>query len=143
MQDPSAVLYGSFGLHIAIRTGQYGAICLLNSATSGVAPPVLLNKKIWNAYEKVISIGDLSRFWLSCFGTLVLLLITLKLFGFSIFRFWAYLMKVVPETCRAHQIWYLRFYYVNMLNNSINSNKTNNYLSLQTIEHKQVNNICA
>jgi hypothetical protein len=46
LQDPSAVLYGSFGLHIALRTGQYGAICLLNSATSGEAPPVLLNKKI-------------------------------------------------------------------------------------------------
>jgi hypothetical protein len=25
-----------------------------------------------------------------------------KLFGFLIFRFWAYLMKVIPETRRAH-----------------------------------------
>jgi len=27
---------------------------------------------------------------------------TFKLFGFPIFRFWAYLMKVIPETHRAH-----------------------------------------
>jgi hypothetical protein len=25
-----------------------------------------------------------------------------KLFGFPIFRFWAYLMQVIPETRRAH-----------------------------------------
>jgi len=25
-----------------------------------------------------------------------------KLFGFPIFRFWAYLMKVIPETRRVH-----------------------------------------
>jgi hypothetical protein len=25
-----------------------------------------------------------------------------KLFGFPIFRFWAYLMEVIPETRRAH-----------------------------------------
>ena len=35
----------------------------------------------------------------------------LKLFGFQIFRFWAYPMKVIPETRRAHSIWYLCFYY--------------------------------
>jgi hypothetical protein len=29
---------------------------------------------------------------------------------FTIFRFWAYLMKVIPETRRTHSIWYLRFY---------------------------------
>jgi hypothetical protein len=40
---------------------------------------------------------------LSCLGLLVLLLPNiLKLFGFPIFRIWAYLMKVIPETCRAH-----------------------------------------
>ena len=33
-----------------------------------------------------------------------------KLFGFPIFRFWAYLMKVIPEMRRAHYIWYLCFY---------------------------------
>jgi len=26
------------------------------------------------------------------------------------FRFWAYLMKVIPETRRAHLIWFLRFH---------------------------------
>ena len=34
-----------------------------------------------------------------------------KLFGFLIFWFWEYLMKVIPEKRRAHYIWYLRFYY--------------------------------
>ena len=33
-----------------------------------------------------------------------------KLFDFPIFRFSAYLMKVIPETRRAHSIWYLRFH---------------------------------
>ena len=36
---------------------------------------------------------------------------TFELFGFPIFRFWAYLMKVIPETRPAHQIRYLRFYF--------------------------------
>ena len=31
-----------------------------------------------------------------------------KLFGFPIFRFWAYLMMVISKTNRAHYIWYLR-----------------------------------
>jgi hypothetical protein len=37
---------------------------------------------------------------------------TLKLFGFPISRFWAYLMKVIPEIRRVCYIWYLhvRFY---------------------------------
>ena len=55
-------------------------------------------------------IGDLSRFWWSYLGPLVYLLTTLLiLFGFPTFRFWAYLMKVIPETRCAHKIWYLRF----------------------------------
>jgi hypothetical protein len=34
-----------------------------------------------------------------------------KLFGFLIFRLWAYLMKVIPETGGgSHFIWYLCFY---------------------------------
>jgi hypothetical protein len=33
-----------------------------------------------------------------------------KMFGFQIFRFWAYLMKVIPEKRHAHLIWYLHFY---------------------------------
>ena len=36
---------------------------------------------------------------------------TFELFGFPIFRFWAYLMKVIPETRPAHQIRYLRFFF--------------------------------
>jgi hypothetical protein len=27
------------------------------------------------------------------------------IFDFPIFRFWAYLMKVIPETCRVYYIW--------------------------------------
>jgi hypothetical protein len=37
--------------------------------------------------------------------------VTCKLFIFSIFWFWPYLMKVIPETCREHWTWYLWFYY--------------------------------
>jgi hypothetical protein len=33
----------------------------------------------------------------------------LKLFGFQTCRFWAYLMKVIPETRCAHQVWCQRF----------------------------------
>jgi hypothetical protein len=48
-------------------------------------------------------IGDLRWFWLPCLGSLVILLPnTFKLFGFPIFRFWAYLIKVIPETRRGH-----------------------------------------
>ena len=32
-----------------------------------------------------------------------------KLFG--LFRYWAFTMKVIPETRRVQYIWYLRFYY--------------------------------
>ena len=47
--------------------------------------------------------GDLVWFLLSCLGLLALLLPNiLKLFGFPIFRIWAYLMKVFPETRCAH-----------------------------------------
>jgi hypothetical protein len=40
-----------------------------------------------------------------------------RFFGFiapkalAYFRFWAYQMKIIPETRRAHYIWYLRFYF--------------------------------
>jgi hypothetical protein len=37
---------------------------------------------------------------------------TFKLFGFPIFLYWAYMMKVIPETRRVQEIWYLRFYFV-------------------------------
>ena len=37
---------------------------------------------------------------------------TFKLFGSSIFRLRAYLMKVIPETRRPRYIWYLRFYQI-------------------------------
>jgi hypothetical protein len=41
-------------------------------------------------------------------GLLVLTLpYTLKLFGFPIFRFLAYLMKVILETLRVSSVWYL------------------------------------
>jgi hypothetical protein len=48
-----------------------------------------------------LGIGDLGRFGISCLGPLVFLLPkTFKLFGFQIFRLWAYLMKVIPGTRR-------------------------------------------
>ena len=40
------------------------------------------------------------------------LLSTFTLFGFPIFWYRAYLMKVIPETRRTHWIWYLRFYLI-------------------------------
>jgi hypothetical protein len=53
-------------------------------------------------------IGDLSRFWRSYLGSLVYLLAKLfKLFGFPTFRFWAYLMKVIPETRTKFDIYVL------------------------------------
>jgi len=36
---------------------------------------------------------------------------TFKLFGFPIFWYWPYLMKVISETRRAHSIGYLLFYF--------------------------------
>jgi hypothetical protein len=52
---------------------------------------------------------DHSQFWLSSLDPL--LQKTTKLFGFPILRLWAYLMRAIPETCRAHSIKYLHFYY--------------------------------
>jgi hypothetical protein len=55
-------------------------------------------------------IGDHSWFCLSCLGHLVFLLTkTFKSFGFPMVWFWAYLMKDIPDMCRAHLIWDLRF----------------------------------
>jgi len=71
--------------------------------------------------------GCLGQFWLSCLGPLVLLVPnTFKLFGFSKFRCWAYLVKIIPEKRRAPSIWYLRFFstmearytYIDMLSNN-------------------------
>jgi hypothetical protein len=53
-------------------------------------------------------IGDLCRLLLFCFNHLVFLLAkTFRLFGCQNVWIWAYPMKVIPETRRAHQIWYL------------------------------------
>ena len=41
-----------------------------------------------------------------------------NLFGFPLFRFWAYLMKVIAETPRVHWICYLRFYYYHWVDTS-------------------------
>jgi len=40
---------------------------------------------------------------------------TFKLFGFPVLWLWAYMMKVIPETCRVHLIGYLCFYYTHFL----------------------------
>jgi hypothetical protein len=53
-------------------------------------------------------IGHFSRMWITCW--FVLLPETFKLFGFQIFKLRAYLMKVIPETCRAHKIWNLLWF---------------------------------
>ena len=51
-------------------------------------------------------------FWPSCLGHFTFLLTkTSKLFGFPFFWLWAYLMKVIPETHRAHLIRFLCFYF--------------------------------
>jgi hypothetical protein len=47
-------------------------------------------------------IDDLCLFWLPCLGPLVILLPKLNFFGFPVFRYRTCLMKVIPETCRAH-----------------------------------------
>ena len=55
--------------------------------------------------ERVSDIGDLSRFWLSCLDPLVLLLTSMQLayvIDFQSFNFERHLMKVFPETRRAH-----------------------------------------
>ena len=44
-------------------------------------------------------IGDLSRCWLSCLGPLVYCSQKFKLFGFPIFWFSAYIIKIIPEKC--------------------------------------------
>ena len=54
----------------------------------------------WNLRFPPSDIGDLSWMWLSC-SLVLLLLKMLKLFGFPNFWFWAYLMKVISETCHA------------------------------------------
>jgi hypothetical protein len=47
---------------------------------------------------------------LTLLRTIVLLLLNFKLFGFAIFRFRAYMMKVIPETRRVQYLWYLGHY---------------------------------
>jgi hypothetical protein len=49
-------------------------------------------------------IGDFSRFWLSCCVDPLGFFCpqNFKLFGFPIFRYWAYLVKVFSETRHAH-----------------------------------------
>jgi len=49
----------------------------------------------------LLDTGDISRFW-SLLFLIFLPSTTFKLFGFQIFWLWSYMMKVTPETCRAH-----------------------------------------
>jgi hypothetical protein len=59
---------------------------------------------------KALCIGDLSRYWLSCLGPLVLLLPNnFTLCSYQLFRFWAYLMKIILGTRRVHYILYILF----------------------------------
>ena len=43
---------------------------------------------------------------------------TIKLFGFPIFRLWAYPMRIIEETRRAHQILYVFIVVITYLSNS-------------------------
>ena len=55
--------------------------------------------------------GDLSWFYIFCLGPLIALLpntFKLHVCGFEIFRYWADLMTLIPDT---QQTWYLRFLY--------------------------------
>jgi len=60
----------------------------------------------WNLQCKLSSsyMGNPRRFWLSCFRSFWFYCSQdLKnILGFPIFRFWAYLMKVIPETHRVN-----------------------------------------
>jgi magnesium-transporting ATPase (P-type) len=48
-------------------------------------------------------LGHINLLWLSCLGTLIVLIPqTFKLFGIPIIWPWAYLKKFIPETCCAH-----------------------------------------
>ena len=48
-------------------------------------------------------IDDLSRFYIFCLGPLDFLLPEIfKCFGFPLLLLWAYMMKVILETCREH-----------------------------------------
>jgi hypothetical protein len=64
---------------------------------------------IWKI-ESVATWIEQSCILLLSYFRLYLLSKLLKLFGFPIFWLWVYLMKVAPESCCAHLIWYLRFY---------------------------------
>jgi hypothetical protein len=69
--------------------------------------------------------------------------------GHCIFLLWAYLIKVIPETCHVHYIWYLRFYcyqylYVLQLFSFIPGslpNKTDEHVAMVTCLQTE-NNIC-
>jgi len=63
-----------------------------------------LNNVIINRTKVLLpqNIGDLSKYWLSCLALWFYCSQKFKLFGFPIFRFWAHLMKVIPETRRPH-----------------------------------------
>ena len=83
------------------------ALSLFNRYTCYWNLQFLNNESIIKTKVPPSSIGDLSRIYV---GTLIYLLAKpLKLFRFPTFRFWEYLMKVIPEMCCAHWFWYLRF----------------------------------
>lgn len=44
------------------------------------------------------------------------------LFGFLICRFWAHTIEIIPETRRAHKIWYLRFIMEEIYKEELNVN---------------------
>ena len=72
-----------------------------------------LNNVNINKTKVLLLIGDLIWFWLSCLGLLIFLLPIFKLFGFSIFRFWQYLMKVilsVPDEGYFERTWWRLFW---------------------------------
>jgi hypothetical protein len=62
---------------------------------------ISMQRTPFNKYQYHVQI--VKDFWF------LLLQKTAQLFGFSIFWLWAWIMKVIPETCWIHYIRYLRF----------------------------------
>ena len=67
-----------------------------------------------SSFQSLVSDG--SGFFLYCLGLFASLHPkTFKLFVFHIFWLWMYLMKIIPETCRPHQIRYIYLFILHVL----------------------------
>ena len=72
----------------------------------------VIDRTWWRLFQKRVVRTNFDIYvYILVHAIVVLAPYIIKLFGFSIFRHLAYLMKVIPETRRVHQIGYLRFLY--------------------------------